>query len=162
MVVHDHPPFTQIQKYFTPLASSLVGEDVEPSYNFLALYMHMGICKPHLDAPSAKWTLDICFDQSNLWPIQFGQIVPWPESPPSLDGDWRSAIKNSRMLAFQAKTLEPGDAIIFSGSSRWHYRDALLPTKQAAFCDLYFLHYIPKGASEFVSPRNSVRHFGIP
>ncbi len=35
---------------------------------------------PHMDAPDAMWTLDICLEQSEPWPISFSQPVDWPEN----------------------------------------------------------------------------------
>jgi hypothetical protein len=58
-VVHDHPFFTELQRQIVPLVSEAAGEPVEVSYNFLGLYGHRGVCAPHVDAPSAKWTLDL-------------------------------------------------------------------------------------------------------
>ena len=31
-----------------------------------------------MDAPDAKWTLDLCNEQSDAWPIHFSRIMPWP------------------------------------------------------------------------------------
>jgi hypothetical protein len=161
-VVHDLPKFTELQHALTVMVSQLVGEEVEPSYNFLCLYSRLGICEPHLDAPSAKWTLDICIDQSEPWPIHFSQIVPWPEERVDLGDDWQAAIKNSTQLTFQSKILTPGNGIVFSGSSQWHYRDALPQTSSKSFCDLLFFHYVPKGTSEIVKPANWAGIFDIP
>ena len=58
------------------LVSGLVGEAVEASYNFLSLYAGAASCAVHMDAPSAKWTLDICIDQSRLWTIEVSDVVP--------------------------------------------------------------------------------------
>jgi hypothetical protein len=162
LVVHNHATFKKMHHELVAQVSDLVGEEVEPSYNFLCLYTRTGVCEPHLDAPSAKWTLDICIDQSEPWPIHFSQIVPWPEERLDLDDDWQSFIKNSPHLNFQAKVLTPGNGIVFSGSSQWHYRDALPQGRSREFCDLLFFHYIPKGAAELVAPRNWARLFGIP
>jgi len=161
-VVHNNPTFTQMQRELVEMVSGLVGEEVEPSYNFLSLYTRMGICEPHLDAPSAKWTLDVCIDQSQPWPIHLSQIVPWPEERLELDDDWQTAIKQASHLRFQSKVLTPGSGIVFSGSSQWHYRDALPSASKTAFCDLLFLHYIPKGTADIVTPRNWAQMFGIP
>ena len=76
--------------------------------------------------------------------------------------NWQSAIKNSPRLEFQSKVLTPGNRVVFSGSSQCHYRDALPHGKSTGFCDLLFFHYIPKGASEIVAPRNWARLFGVP
>jgi hypothetical protein len=162
MVVHNHHPFTEMQRELVDKISDLVGETVEPSYNFLSLYTRMGICEPHLDAPSAKWTLDICIDQSEPWPIHFSQIIPWPEQRVGLGDDWQAAIKTAPNLEFQSKVLTPGNGIVFSGSSQWHYRDALPQVSSNCFCDLLFFHYIPKGAAEIVETQNWARLFNIP
>jgi hypothetical protein len=161
-IVHDHPPFTELQHTLVQRVSEWAGEPVEPSYNFLSLYTKLGVCEPHLDAPSAKWTLDICIGQSEPWPIQFSQILPWPEAPLELGDDWRAEIKARPDLQYQSKTLQPGDAILFSGSSQWHYRDAIPRGKGKQFCDLLFFHFIPAGTAELVRPGNWARLFAIP
>lgn len=161
-VVHDLTIFTELQHELADTVSELAGEPLEPSYNFLAMYSRLGVCDPHLDAPSAKWTLDICLDQSVKWPIHFSRTVGWPESPDELRAGSSSSVKARDDLAFAALALEPGDAILFSGSSQWHYRDPLADLGKKHFCDLLFLHYIPKGTAELVQPRNWARLFGLP
>ena len=161
-IVHDLPEFTRLQHQLTELVSQAAGEAVEPSYSFLSLYTKMGVCEPHLDAPSAKWTLDICIDQSEPWPIHLSQIIPWPEAFADLEDDWQASIKADPQLNFSTEVLMPGDAILFSGSSQWHYRDPLPQGEGKRFCDLLFLHYIPKGAGEIVRPDKWAKHFGIP
>lgn len=161
-VVHDHPVFLKMQAEMTNMVSEMVGEPVEPCYNFLSLYTRMGICEPHLDSPEAKWTLDICIDQSELWPIHFSQIIPWPEQHQDLGNNWQQAIKNDTKLHFETKILEPGNGLLFAGSSQWHYRDALPQTSQRGFCNLLFFHYIPKGTKDIIKPKNWARIFGIP
>lgn len=161
-IVHDLPVFTELQHELTDRVSAWAGEPVEPSYNFLSLYTKAGICEPHLDAPSAKWTLDICLDQSEPWPIHLSQIVPWPEERRESREDWQAAIKDDPRLRFSSQVLTPGDAILFSGSSQWHYRDALPPGPGKRFCDLLFLHYIPEGTASIVRPGSWAERFGIP
>lgn len=162
LVVHDHPYFSELQSKLVRLVSELAGEAVEPRYNFLSLYTRMGICEPHLDAPLAKWTLDYCIDQNDPWPIHFSQIVPWPEEPLYFEGDWKETIKSAKHLRFEPKVLMPNNAILFSGSSQWHYRNAMPVTSSSGHCDLLFFHFIPKGTSELVQPAEWARLFGVP
>ena len=54
-----------------------------------------------------------------------------------------------------------GDAVVFSGSNQWHYRDALPKGPGRRFCDLLFLHYIPRGTSDLVAPKNWARIFDV-
>jgi hypothetical protein len=126
----------------------------------------MGNCDLHLDAPLAKWTLDVCVDQSHVWPIHFSQVVPWPEFAPE-----RALVRKSDSgLQFTAAALHPGDAVLFSGSSQWHYRDALRDAVQQTaganpagrtFCDLLFFHFIPKGTLRLINPNEWADLFGI-
>ena len=158
------PPFCELQRRFVPLVSGLVGEPVEPTYNFLSLYGAPGVCEPHIDAPCAKWTLDVCVSQSQPWPIYFSQVVPWPETGlgPAPAENWADSIRNAPGLSFAPVALEPGQAAIFSGSSQWHYRDRMPNGPGRQFCELLFFHYVPAGARDVSRPQNWARLFGVP
>lgn len=163
-VVQDRPFLTELQQRTVPWVSELVGEPVEVSYNFLSLYTAKGVCAVHMDAPEAKYTLDLCIDQGAPWPIYFSEVQPWPESV--VEGwkseGWENNIKRKHSLQFTPYTLQPGQAVIFSGSSQWHYRDPMPESNEKRFCTLLFFHYIPKGTMELVKPRNWAHLFGIP
>jgi len=162
-VVHNHPFFTELQKRTIDLVSEAAGESVEASYNFVSLYKKVGVCAVHMDTPHAKWTLDLCIEQSAPWPIHVSQVVPWPEGfTLNEDDDWQGAIKESPDCEFTSYRLEPGEAVIFSGSSQWHYRDPLPLDGKEHFCSLVFFHYVPRGMLETVEPENWARLFGIP
>lgn len=161
-VVHDHPDFLALHRQITPMVSDLVGEEVEPSYNFLSLYSELGVCEPHLDSPEAKWTLDICLDQSRSWPIQISQVAPWPEAGASPDEDWRANVRADPALRFTSHSLSPGGGVVFSGSSQWHYRDILPGAGDGDYCHLLFLHFVPAGARDIVRPRRWPEIFGMP
>jgi len=163
-VIHDHPYFTALHHRVVPLVSEVVREPVEPAYNFLSLYGNLGICPPHMDSPEAKWTLDLCVGQSSPWPIYFSQVCPWPESDPDISpgGDWEEQIKRSPALRFSSYTLEPGQAVVFSGSGQWHYRDAIPDGPGRKFAELLFFHFVPNGSAELLRPENWARLFGVP
>ncbi len=161
-MVHDLPEFTALQHKLVDQVSEWAGEPVEPCYNFLSLYTRMGVCRPHLDSPEAKWTLDLCLDQSGPWPIHFSKIVPWLEERADVAAYAGEAIREQAELEFRSVAMEPGDAILFSGSSQWHYRDPLPRDGGKHFCDLLFLHYIPSGSGELIKPKNWAAMFGIP
>lgn len=164
-VVHDHPDFTALEQQLTPLVGALVGEAVDASYNFLSLYGRRGVCAPHLDSPNAKWTLDVCIDQTVEWPIAFSQVVPWPEE--DLAGhwagdDWAARVIGSPSLTFTPVTLQPGEAVLFSGSGQWHYRDPIPDAGAGTRCDLLFFHFIPRGARDLVARDTWPRLFDLP
>lgn len=161
-VVHDHQAFDKLQKTIVPLVSDLAGEVLEPAYSFLSLYRELGVCQPHLDAPFSKWTLDLCVDQSDVWPIYFSQVVPWPENESYDSPDWQDRIKNAPNLIFSSYGLRPGEAIWFSGSSQWHYRERLAGVSAKGFCNLLFFHFLPEGMSTIAEPKNWPDLFGLP
>lgn len=161
-IVHNEAYFTELQASVTSLVSEQVGEAVEPSYNFLSLYTKMGVCPVHMDSPEAKWTLDLCLEQTEPWPIHFSRVLPWPEDYESPGADWAERIKQSPEAEFQSCALEPGQAVIFSGSSQWHYRDQLPQAGQKHFCNLLFFHYVPAGMREISRPKNWPRLFELP
>lgn len=159
-VVHDHPILTKLQHSMTAKVEEIAGEELEMCYNFLSLYTKMGRCPVHLDTPQAKWTLDICVDQSAPWPIYFSQVCEWPTDPKVWGESWEEQVKNDPNLCFEERVLTPGGAVLFSGSSQWHYRDPLPGGK--AFCSLLFFHFIPKGTSEILRPENWEGMFELP
>ncbi|MFC3097984.1 hypothetical protein [Alteraurantiacibacter palmitatis] len=155
-VVQDHPAFLALQRELTPRVSAWAGQEVEPGYNFLSLYGNSGRCALHMDQPISMYTLDICIDQDVEWPIWFSDVVDWPDSAAMAAFD---AADVKARLPFTGYTLQPGKAILFSGSSQWHYRDAM---PRPGFCHLLFFHYYPKGCLELVESSNWPRLFDLP
>lgn len=132
-VVHDHPLFAALQEQLVPLMSETVGEPVESAYSFLSLYGARGVCPPHLDSPQAKWTLDLCIDQSAPWPIHVSQVCAWPEPA--------------------------ADAAL---DREWHYRDRIPRSPGRTFAELLFFHFIPAGTAALLPPDTWPIRFGVP
>jgi len=157
-IVHDHPYFLELQAQVMPLASELVGIELKTGYNFLSLYGGKGKCDPHMDHPMSMFTLDYCIDQSHEWPIHFSQMVDWPSL--SSFTDWEpSQLLNDPAIHFEPRVLQPNQALLFTGSSQWHYRNAITP---GGFCNLLFFHYYPAGCEDLIRSGSWVRHFDIP
>lgn len=156
-VVHDHPMLIDLHAAVAPTVSEIVGEMVEPIYTFIALYNRNGKCPVHLDAPVSKWTLDFCIDQSESWPIAFSEVVPWPEDFDGGNERWEDQIRFSSGHRFESVSMKPGQAVIFSGSSQWHYREPFTNPGARSHCNLLFMHFIPagmKGVSEWKNWEN--------
>jgi len=160
-VIHDHPLFDELQAGFIDLVSELANEPLEPSYSFMSLYNNLGACPPHMDSPEAKWTLDICIEQSESWPIHFSKVRPWATDWDEFSGDWANQILADPANEFETVLLEEGEAAFFSGSSQWHYRDRIPKKQTQNFCHLLFLHYIPEGTRELLRPENWAQIFNI-
>ena len=157
-VLHDHPFFTELQEELLPEVSRLAGCDLETGYNFLSLYGRHGKCDLHMDHPLSMFTLDYCIDTDVEWPIHFSKVIDWP----SLDNlkEWGSSrIMEDPDLAFESHVIEPNDAVLFSGSAQWHYRDPIPPGGSAT---LLFFHFYPRGANDLVYFGSWPDRFDIP
>ena len=161
IIKHDDSFFNKLQEKICDLVSEKVGEEVECSYNFLSLYNNFGILNPHIDAVPAKWTVDLCVEQSAIWPIYLSKIIPWPEDF-IYSENWIEEVKNNSANEFKAYNLSPGKALIFGGSSQWHYRDRIQNESKTNFCNLIFFHFIPKGTKDLCYPKKWADLFDIP
>jgi len=157
-VIWDHPFFLGLQKDLLSLVSEIAGCKLVPKYNFLSLYGGAGKCDPHMDEPMSMFTLDYCIEQSEEWPIYFSRIVDWPTADAIKDIDLQ-ALKVDPQLEFEPYLLQPNQALIFNGSSQWHYRNAISP---GGHCSLLFFHYFPAGCERLVEPSLWVEQFDIP
>lgn len=163
-LLHTHPFFAQLQERLVDLVSEATGERVESAYNFLSLYGPKGICPLHLDSPEAKWTVDLCISQSAPWPIHFSRVLPWPQRTQEQWGieGWDDQLKRDPASGFRSVSMNPGEAVLFSGASQWHYRDEMPGGAANRYCDLLFFHFIPEGTAELVNPHNWARLFSMP
>lgn len=157
-IVHNHPPFVALQLRLLGRISALVGLELAKGYNFLSLYGGAGRCDPHMDEPVSMFTLDYCIEQSDDWPIWFSKVVDWPTLE-TMKAWSPQATKADPALEFRPHLLRPGQALLFNGSSQWHYRDAITP---GGFCSLLFFHYYPAGCENLIWPDRWPRHFDIP
>lgn len=149
-VVHNDTLFNDYHASITDCVSELVGEEVDPTYNFLALYHNLGVCEVHMDAPTAKYTVDLLIDQSVDWPIHISNWQPWPESMIDIGDEWEERIKNDPNVTFRSYSMEPGGGVIFSGSNSWHYRDAIYTPQVRNYCHLIFFHFMPRNGREII------------
>jgi len=156
-VLWDHPFFLELQESVRPRLEGIIGVSLQSSYNFLSLYGSDGKCDPHLDQPVSMYTFDYCIEQSDEWPIYFSRLVDWPTAE-TISAFDPAALKRNPDLCFESHTLRPNQALLFSGSSQWHYRD---PIHAGGFCNLLFFHYFPKGSADLVQPSRWAAHFGI-
>ena len=156
-VVHDHPPFLALQRAILPRVNALVGGELALGYNFLSLYNAAGRCAPHMDQPISMYTLDYCIAQNVDWPIHFSGLVDWR------DGSHRphapEEVLNDPSVTFTPYELTANDALLFCGSSQWHYREAM---PEGGYSHLLFFHFYPAGCEALVDPEQWPVHFDLP
>jgi hypothetical protein len=156
-VVWDHPFFLELQEQIRPRIEALVGRPLVSRYNFLSRYGAKGKCDLHMDHPDAMFTFDYCIEQDAVWPIYLSRVVEWPTA------EFARAFSPETIIAdsaydFAEHLLRPNQALLFNGSSQWHYRR---PKAAGGFCHLLFFHYVPAGCEALVDPARWAAHFGI-
>lgn len=157
-VIWRLPFFFELQERIRPWIEELVGRPLVSSYTFLSRYGAMGKCDLHMDDPHAMYTFDYCIAQDAVWPIHVSRPVDWIGG--EVAADFRpEAIIADPGLAFAEHLLRPNQALLFNGSSQWHYRH---PKDAGGLCHLLFFHYYPAGCEDLVAPARWATHFGIP
>lgn len=99
-----------------PRISSILEDDVLPSYTYGRVYLKGAILHPHLDRPSCEISLTIHLDGDQTWPIYFTKP----------NGKVRSV------------KLNKGDAVMYLGMASKHWR---FRYRGELYCQL-FLHYV--------------------
>lgn len=111
---YNPDPFKTLHILMQERVAHYFPEAVKPSYVFLSMYDdEKSICPVHTDREQCKYTIDVCIDQKEPWPL-------------IIDG--------------KSYLLMPGDAVIYSGTDHPHYRDRIAAGN---FCDLVFFHFVP-------------------
>ena len=142
---HNIPFFTDIHYQLADFASDVFRERVKPSYCFLSMYENGGQCPLHIDRPQCRYTIDYLIRQesNDPWEIKVGQAMSdsardeITEGHP-IDEEERQLIIDS--TKWTSASLEPNDAVCYSGTNSWHYR----PDKSSGKVDLVFWHFVPE------------------
>ncbi len=126
--VYEDPLFELLHHKFAKKICDWAGVNLKPSYCFASFYTSQGICPPHVDRPQCVMTFDYCINQQKPWPIfinskdKFGTV-------------------SEEVLKENAKEyiLDENDAIIFSGTNHWHYRNKI---PENSTSDWLFFHFV--------------------
>jgi hypothetical protein len=140
--------FQHIHNQLVDFASEQFGEEVKPSYSFLSMYDDNGICPLHIDRDQCLYTIDYLIrqDSPEPWPIYIGQPISDEErNEVALAGmahpeDEHTIFRIKERQNFTKVELQPNDAVLYSGTHQWHYRDHI-PSGTA---DLAFFHFVPE------------------
>lgn len=144
---HNVPYFVNIHRQLAPWASEQFGEPVKPSYVFLSMYGDQGIAPLHIDRPQCRYTVDylIDCDVDEPWPIYIGALF---DDEVRAKFDLTGGHPESDEEIAERKSLEdwseiilhPNDAVLYSGTNQWHYRDRI----KGRFATLAFFHFVPE------------------
>lgn len=128
---HYHNPPVLVQAHHTATligrASRHFRQNLRPSYAFLSMYGRDGVCPLHTDRPQCYATVDYMVSTD-------AKLRAWPLY---IDG-----------VPYE---LQPGEAVLYSGTGQPHYRNPLDEDSDATFANLAFFHFVDAG---FMGERN--------
>ena len=143
--------FQHIHNQLVDFVSEQFGEAVKPSYSFLSMYDDNGICPLHIDRDQCLYTIDYLIrqDDPEPWPIYIGQPISEEERQDICDTgsatpeDEHHIFRIKEGQTFTKVELQPNDAVLYSGTHQWHYRDRI----NFGQADLAFFHFVPEAFS---------------
>jgi len=141
--LHNPDLLVHLHRKLTPFASDLFGEPVKPTYVGLSMYNGAGVCPLHIDRPQCRYTIDwlIRDTMAERWPIyvsdQLSQRQRELSNGHPEDDESIRAVKDTQ--TWHRVDKQPNDAIAFSGTHSWHYRDPI----PGGTADLAFFHFVP-------------------
>ena len=102
---------------------SVLEQPILASYSYFCEYLPGAVLERHRDRPQCKWNISLVLDAD-------------PETPRT--AAWPLFIETDEVHEVR---LAPGDAVLYSGTDHWHWRDA-----QPTGCRtrIAFLHFVPK------------------
>lgn len=144
---HNPPYLVGIHRQLTDYASDLFGERLKPSYVFLSIYNERGICPLHVDRDQCYRTIDYLIDEDvdEPWPIHIGSMMNDDERAEVMASNsaptGRKATAIKRGTTFDECVISPNDAVCYSGTHQWHYRNQIVGRSAR----LAFFHFVPEG-----------------
>ncbi len=114
---YGDPIMEHMLERMRPSVEEVSGTPVYPTYSYLRLYTRGDALHPHVDRPACEISLSLNLGQE--------PPTPWPLWVRGPQGPYAAA-------------LEPGDALLYRGTEREHWREAY----DGARLGQVFLHYV--------------------
>jgi hypothetical protein len=121
-VAYNEPVARFFHHFLTPTLSALAGEEIKPSYVYMASYRSGAELKKHTDREQCEFSITLCLDFSSE-PVL---ATPWPI---------RLDTPGGTVTVYQAM----GDGLAYRGTRLPHYRDML---GEGQTSTSIFFHYV--------------------
>lgn len=117
--VHGAPCFDSLLEQLQPYVEQASGKKLYPTYSYARLYAPGDVLENHRDRPSCEISVTLTLGfEGKQWPIYMG--------------DHEDKSDGSEIL------MEVGDAVLYKGTEKWHWREKFEGVWQAQV----FLHYV--------------------
>ena len=117
--IHGTPTFDKLLEDLLPHFEKVCGKQLYPTYSYARLYKHGEELKVHKDRPACEISATLTLGYSGKqWAIYMG--------------DHKDKTNSSEII------MEVGDAVLYRGMEKWHWREKFEGDWQAQV----FLHYV--------------------
>ena len=131
---HFYRPMNFFLWGMTPVVSSLVGESLLPTYDYLRIYRQGDVCKVHSDRYACQHSLSLtlAYSDARAWPLEIERASSDPSArvEEGFDGSELASI-----------AMGVGDAVIYQGVKHRHGRTSPNPNRWSAHI---FLHWVAR------------------
>jgi hypothetical protein len=121
-VIHNEPVARFFHQQIGPVLSAVAGQELKPSYVYLASYLAGAELKKHVDREQCEFSITLCLDFSPEPEL----ATPWPICLDAMGG---------KVAVYQAL----GDGLAYQGTRLPHYREKLGAGQTSTSI---FFHYV--------------------
>lgn len=151
--VHGSPMFDSLLEQLTPHFEEASGLQLFPTYSYARLYRPGEVLKVHTDRAACEISATITLGfEGTPWPIYMADKDTTGNSPKIIGEDGEYSVKN-----IQKCDLDIGDAVLYKGQEKVHWRDSFEGEWQLQV----FLHYVDangKHCDQKFDGRNHLAH----
>jgi predicted 2-oxoglutarate/Fe(II)-dependent dioxygenase YbiX len=152
--VHGAPEFDSLLEQLLPHFETTTGKKLHPTYAYARMYRSGEVLKPHTDRSACEISATITLDfAGDVWPIFMADRSTDPQATKLVMNDGvEQPVKN-----IQKVLMGVGDAVLYSGMEKIHWREAYTGEWQAQV----FLHYVDADgpyADQKFDKRKSLSH----
>ena len=123
----DYIPIAHFHWGVTSAVSEMTGADLLPSFSYFRMYVGGDICRIHSDRPASEVSLSVT--------LAYGDDKPWPFSVATTPVARPGMMNLSDEFGdepFATFIMQPGDAVLYAGSTHRHGRIEPNPNEWSA------------------------------
>lgn len=139
--IYGYPIFDKLLDDIRPLIEQHTNKKLLPTYSYARLYRPGEVLKIHRDRPSCEISVTITLGfEGDKWPIYIADGAEEGEDGEFVDEcPFEHTTENRKLKNISKVDMEVGDAIIYRGGEKWHWRN---PYKEGTWQAQVFLHYV--------------------
>lgn len=134
--VYGLPAFDSLLEQLVPHFEQATGKRLHPTYSYARVYEHGEVLRPHTDRPACEISATVTLGADDvIWPIYMADPAT---DECSLYAGVAEGGKEVRVSNIGAVAMRPGDAVLYRGMQKIHWRDEYKGRQQVQV----FLHYV--------------------